>query len=192
MVAGCSNADADDARPNPDFSPRREVLTTTPATLPTGEPDPYAVPEVIDKAYIEKVLTRLDDERKKVHENVVLRDRYEVDDDRRLRAIFTGDALDWNLTYWPDNVHVEHPEKDGRTTIAAPLMSVTRVHDAGPSCIWADALWTPQTGLTARPPVDVGHVLKREIDVDSSLNPTGWKLSQDTSPEFITKETACD
>lgn len=190
-LTACSKAE--DAKPNPDFVPRREVATTTtPATLPSGEPDPYAVPEVIDKAYIEKVLNGLEAERVKVRENVYLRDRYDPEDDRRLRAVFMGDALDWNITYWPDNVHVEHPEKDGRTTLAASLISVSTIRSAGRGCIWAEALTTPQPGLPDYPPYPTGNVLRREKDVDRSLNPTGWKLAQNTSPEFVTKEMACD
>lgn len=184
-LGGCSNTDAEGA-PNPDFRPQKE----TPSTLRSGAVDPYAVPDVIDKAYIEKVISAIDVERNKTTDKVILEDRFDPIDEQRLRALYGGDALDWQLSHWRDAVYVEHPEKDGRTSIPALGMAVTAIHEASQDCVWVNTLFTP-SGLPDRPPFEVGQVLQRRSSIDRSFNPTGWVLTQDGLMEQITKANAC-
>jgi hypothetical protein len=63
------------------------------ATVPTTPPDPYAVPAVIDEAYVNRVLAALDQAVGDVVRMVVSTKTLSPEAIERLQAVYVGDAL---------------------------------------------------------------------------------------------------
>ena len=63
------------------------------ATVPTVPPDPYAVPAVIDEAYVNRVLAALDQAVGDVVRMVIRTKVLSPEAIERLQAIYVGDAL---------------------------------------------------------------------------------------------------
>ena len=68
------------------------------ASVPTVPPDPYAVPAVIDEAYVNRVLAALDQAVGDVVRMVVSTKSYPPDAIERLQALYVGDCLQLSST----------------------------------------------------------------------------------------------
>jgi hypothetical protein len=193
LVAGaCSGGGGDDdGRTGPTVPPGDEVSTTT-TTAPPGSttttslpPEAYAVPDVIDQAYVQRVVSAYD----KVLGDAIramVRDRGISDEFlKNLVAIYTQPQFEVQQRLWTSAV----AEGDLDNRPAEPGDPVTVIRDivrADQRCVIAgiDRDFRP----TLRPDIEpteseqpdyVVLVRKREAPDPNRVNPTPWIMSFD-------------
>jgi hypothetical protein len=109
------------------------------ATVPTVPPDPFAVPPVIDEAYVNRVLAGLDQADGDVVRLVVATKTIPLEAIDRLKTLYVEDALlQFQVDLLQDALFVNFsglkiPPGDTKTTVAK-LISVR------PTCIFAEVL----------------------------------------------------
>jgi hypothetical protein len=162
------------------------------ATVPqaTTTTNPYAVPAVIDEAYVNRVLNGLDHAVGDVA-RLVVRERTvtpEVAD--RLRALYVGEALDLSVASFEADIRTGLPAVG--TEIGDLRTVVTHFINASPSCVFVQTTRdysavmsrSDRTSATVwvgmRPSSAVGGG-DREERID--FNPTGWVFIYDGFPK---------
>jgi len=116
---------------------KEEPLGPT-ATLgqPTTTTDPYAIPAVIDQAYVNRVLAGLDHAVGEVTRIVVRERAIPQEAVDRLKALFVGEFLSLRVASYEadmrDNFSGYRENPGDRTTV------VTRIISSSPSCIFAE------------------------------------------------------
>lgn len=164
LVAGsCRSGDEDPLVPN------ATVRTEFPTTTTT---DPYAVPAVIDAAYVNRVLASLDALTGEAF-RLYIRDRRitpEISD--RLRAAY-GSGEIYDLT-------VRSFEKEKDTRLSAPpgnpVSTVTRLITASPNCVYAQVArdYRPVGGTIQDLKLWVGLRPPAAFQDPLRYNPTPW------------------
>ncbi len=106
------------------------------ATVPTLPPDPYAVPAVIDEAYVNRVLAALDQSNGDVVRMVFSTKTLSSDAIERLQALYVGDALNLQFQLFQTDIFGEFagykPNPGNVGTKVARLITVR------PECIFAE------------------------------------------------------
>ena len=151
-----------------------EEATTTSTTAPA---DPYAVPDVIDTAYVDRVLAALykvdgDAGRIIVREGEIVPDAANT-----LRAIYGRDALSDQLDQWGESVGdrfrgLRSPPGDIKAT-------VTALRSAKPTCVFAAVLMDfSGTAAVASDPIPTYIALfqKEPAEDPANVNPTPWAI----------------
>ena len=151
------------------------------ATVPTVPPDPYAVPAVIDEAYVNRVLAGLDQASGDVTRLVVGARTIPPEAIERLRSIYVGDFLQVRLDSFQGDLLADfkgYKDNPGnrRTTVA-------RIIVATPACIFAqvnrdisDVSLNPDPRLSTQ---WVGLVLIDPSTDPLDYNPTPWGFKVD-------------
>lgn len=175
VAAGaCRSGSADD-------QPRTTVPTAPAETTTTAPADPYTVPGVIDKAYVDRVLAALN----KVYGDVVRKIRstglYERSDLDSLGAIFRDTLLERQAYLFRDI-----PGRDPsvyREPIGDRRMTVEEIIIARPDCIYVRAtLDVSDVAADPPPPATVFITLKPVLPGfnEQGINPTPWAMSRET------------
>ncbi len=176
-AAGCSQTAEEQAQP--------EIpIGTTAAPLVDG-----STAVALDAAYLTGVLDQLGAVRAQVRRDTV--DRRDFGDltQRRLRAIYTGEALNGQMSIWSDTALVGDP--DIKANAGAAKYTITQIVEATNECVWLEALVDENDNVnTPFAPQRFAYVLVR-ADHDLTLNPTPWMWKQATAPGLLTKERAC-
>ncbi len=147
------------------------------ATVPqaTTTTNPYAVPAVIDEAYVNRVLAGLDQVFGDAVRIVVASRTFPTDAARRVEAVYAGNVRLAVLGSISDAANsrldnFEQPPSNQRTTASDLLM-------ATPTCIFTE-ISRDYSGVTTDddPPVTQWAVLRRaeNFDTPGGHNPTGW------------------
>lgn len=171
----CSSGDDDSAGPT----------TTMPAALPTTttttQPaDPYAIPEVIDEAYVNRVLAALDQIDGDVLRRVVANEGIDPEVLKMLRAIYNDPQYEIELEGFRALLsrglgNFKSPPGN-RKTIASRLITARR------DCIFLEASTDFSEVLKAEPPdaSDEREVFTlrptQEGANPNGLNPTSWSV----------------
>ena len=171
LVAAACNGDDDGGSSAPPPS------TTASTTTPT---DPYAVPAVIDEAYVNRVLAALDQVEGDAVRTLVTTRMVGAEAVKRLRAVYNDpqfqeerDGLIRSLA--TDLSEYKNPPGNRRTTV---LRLVTR----DPNCILAEVNKDFSDVVRSSPPkpadeVDILTLRPTQGDGDpDNLNPTPWSI----------------
>lgn len=190
LAVSCTSAGGGDG-----IKPLPETTTTT--TQATGAS--YAVPAVIDTAYIDRVLAALDQVEGDAVRGLVAGGDVDAESVARLRAIYNDPeferARSGLLETGADGVgEFKQPPGNRRTT-------VTQVLTASPTCILVEATTDFSAVATSPPPLnpakyDLFTMRPSRAENDpAQLNPTPWSYS---NAEVITRgnpippRAACD
>lgn len=107
------------------------------ATVPTTPPDPYAVPAVIDEAYVNRVLAALDQADGDVTRLVARTGTVPPEAVDRLKALYVGDYLQLQIDILQQDIL--NGMKGYRSDLGNQRTSVVRLLTASPTCIFAEA-----------------------------------------------------
>lgn len=157
--------------------------TTTSGAPTTTVPPSYDVPETIDQAYVQRVVSAYDkvlgDAIRVLKRDGVINEEFL----NHLLAIYTADEFDFQQRAWIDSIDAgrlnQTPENPGD-----PVTTVGAIADASPSCIIARAEQDDSADFVGTPvesPQDDYVVLvRKKPDRDPlSLNPTPWVMAFD-------------
>jgi hypothetical protein len=171
-LAGCGGGgDSDDEGPT--------------ATVPTTPPDPYAVPAVIDEAYVNRVLAALDQLSGDVLRTFLMTKTLPPDAIDRLEAAYVPDLARRQSDALQANLYAllaEHPTIPGnRHTEVSRLITARR------SCIFAEVK-RDYSEVVAAPDPRLEKQWVSLIPLDPSMDPhnynrTSWVYSYDGYPE---------
>lgn len=189
----CSSDDDDSADPT---LPTQPAATTTTVT---GQPaDPYAVPAVIDEAYVNRVLAALDQINGDVVREVISSRSVSIDSVERIRAVYNDPEFEVELNglrrlLKNDLTRFRDPPGNRKTV-------VRQINVARRDCVALEALVdfsevvrdpAPAVGgeyeaITLRP-TQPGADPQR-------LNPTGWSVGHDevVEPGAVPKDPLCE
>lgn len=180
-VAGACS-DGRESQPGATVPPGGDgAATSAPATtLPAQS---YEVPEVIDEAYVQKVVSAYDQVLGDAI-RILVRDQGVSEDFlEHLLAIYTEPEFDVHQRAWRETIAqgdlAKRPEKSGD-----PVTTVLTLIDATPTCVIARADRDLRATTTVEPeesPQDDYIVLvrKREGRDPAQVNPTPWVMSFD-------------
>lgn len=172
----CSSADDDGAGPTPATQPAPPTTTTT-----TQPADPYAIPEVIDEAYVNRVLAALDKIDGDVLRRVVANEGIDAEVPKMLRAIYNDPQYDEEL----DGIRrvlsrgleaFRRPPGNRRTIVA-------RLVEARSDCVFFEARTDSSEVLKVVPPqphdeLELFTLRPTNEGADSSgINPTPWSVA---------------
>lgn len=177
LTAGCADDD-----PPPRSQASIPEATATPSTT---NPDPYAIPAVIDEAYLNRVLAALDAALADALRSS-MRERTLTDESVRiLRAVYSDEAL-------RDRVNaLQEAAEDGfrgyRSSPGAVVTTVNRMISSASSCAFF-AVRRNYDQVASNPATDLPQQyvgLRRVNDQagPSQDNPTGWTIFYDGFPE---------
>lgn len=178
VIAACSSGD-DQAGPT-------ASLGTAP---PTTAADPYAIPEVIDVAYVNRVLEGLDSAVGEVTRMVVKARTIPPEAVERLKALYTGEFLQLSVDRYQDDM------RDGFSTYKPdpgdPTTEVAELINASPTCVFA-RVSRDYSAVTSRsnPALSTLWVSLSPRDPNSDpngYNPTPWAFAYDGFQEGRTQ-----
>jgi len=157
------------------------VPTAPTETTATAAPDPFAVPEVIDEAYVNRVLAALYRVDGDALRRVVASGMVDAESRKILRAVYNDPQFELEFdgltkTFAKGLERYKTPPGDRRTT-------VTKLRTAQPDCIFVETE-VDFSEVVKSPPAwvdDVFRVLalertQQETD-PQNLNPTPWSIS---------------
>lgn len=185
--AACSDggdASKGSAGANPTLATEPAHVNPTLATVPapTTTTNPYAVPAVIDAAYVNKVLVALDTVLGDAIRSMVAAGTITTDGYDKLRAIFGNTELLQNAVslleiQMRDGFREYKRSPGNRKTVVSQLIS------ARPTCIWS-RVERDYSAVDAIPgtPVNPQWVALKPLDPSRDpkhLNPTSWALHYD-------------
>ncbi len=164
------------------------------ATVPhaTTTTNPYAVPAVIDEAYVNRVLAGLDHAVGDVVRLIVDTKTIPPEAIERLKTLYVGDALQLAVDLFQDDMfnsfrgYKEHPG-DGATT-------VTRLITVRPNCVFAEVYKDfSAVGTNPDPAFSTQWIALVPYPMDSKgINPTGWAFSYEGfQRDFSQPEDQC-
>jgi hypothetical protein len=162
------------------------------ATVPAGTPttaatDPYAVPEVIDEAYVNRVLAGLDQAVGDVTRLVVETKTIPPEAVERLKTLYTGEFLQLQLDAFQQ---VMRDDFVGfRDPIGNQKTSVTELITARSDCVFAEVFRDySAVGTSADPALGRLWIGLRPLNLGENIqqyNPTPWRFVYDGSPEDL-------
>lgn len=185
LLAGACGGGDDTAAPDPTVP----TSVATPSTAVTTPSDPFTIPEVIDAAYVDRVLVELN----KVYGDVVRKiratGRYERSDLDPLRAIFNDPLLESQVTQFA--TIVSHDPALYKQPIGDRTIAVKELLTVGPDCIYAKAVFDTSAVAADPPPVREKYIVLRPTQAGADpahVNPTPWSMSSESTGEEITCE----
>jgi hypothetical protein len=156
---------------------------------PTTTTDPYAIPDVIDEAYVNRVLAGLDQAVGDVTRIVVATRTITPEAVDRLKAIYVGDYLQLTVDLYQDDLFnslAGYRENPGNQATA-----VTRMISATPACIFAQVnrdysavSLDPDPSLATQ---WVALVPIAPANNPDSYNPTRWAYTYDGLQEDLSQ-----
>ena len=157
------------------------------ATLPqsTTTTNPYAVPAVIDEAYVNRVLAGLDQAVGEVVRLVVSTRTIPPEAIERLKSMYSGDRLQLEVGAFQDDMFnsfagYREPPGNQRTTVNR-LIAVT------PGCIFAQVRKDfSNVGFSPDPRLSAQWIALVPVELDRDpfgYNPTNWAFKYDGFPE---------
>ncbi|MDQ6910597.1 MAG: hypothetical protein M3Z84_07430 [Actinomycetota bacterium] len=161
-------------------STRSAPGATVPTTArPTTTTDPYAVPAVIDVAYVNRVLGALDAAVGDITRMVIAERDISPAVQKQLRALYVGEYFDLAVKSYRQDIDRNFPgalpSPGNQVTAVSSLISATS------ACIFIEAS-RDFSGVSATPDTSLAKVwvaLKHSAPADSSLNKTGWVYAYD-------------
>lgn len=165
----CNGGDDDTASPT----------TTAPSTTTTGPADPYAIPDTIDVAYVQRVIDKLDQVDGEATRIIVREGELVPAAADYLKAVYRGPELDAQLQLWLDDIgdgldSYRRPPGDVTSAVerilhaAANCIAVATVRDF--SATTANAMPPRRTVLTLEPHASNQDPLR--------LNTTPWMVTK--------------
>ncbi|MGH9071685.1 MAG: hypothetical protein ACRDX8_11100 [Acidimicrobiales bacterium] len=154
------------------------------ATVPTAvvgapPPNPYAVPAVITKPYVQKVLNALEGVEAKATVDIAAHRAFTPTAAELIRSVTTPSELSVEQTIWLKDIQT------GLHNIPAhpgPIVdSVQQVFPSKSACIFASAIRHGASAVTGPPPVHVSYFVLCPLPVSESSggpNPTPWVINQ--------------
>ena len=174
-LAGCSSGDEPAAS--------TATLGTAPAT--TAAADPYAVPPVIDEAYVNRVLAGLDAVKGDVTRDVIRTKTITIDAFDRLRAVYDSNEF-LQLTIDGLEADIREGFSSYRPNPGNVTTRVSRLLTTAPNCIFAQVQRDYSTvGIKPSPEVGVQWIGLKPLDRSrdpKGLNQTSWALTYDGVP----------
>jgi len=173
LLVACSDDD-----PPTRTAPSIPEATAAPSTT---NPDPYAIPPVIDEAYINRVLAALDAAygdaiRSSIREGAMTEESLQI-----LDAIYTGESLRERVNLLQGDA--EKGFRDYRTNPGSVETTVARMISSTPDCSFMNVRRNYQGVATNPPPPDtdqyVGLRKRRSEDGGDGHNPTPWIIVYD-------------
>ena len=142
----------------------------------TTTTNPYAVPEVIDEAYVNRVLAGLDRVVGDIVRIVVATKTIPPEAVERLRTVYLGDLLQLKIDLFQDDMFDyfrSYRENPGNRKV-----TVTELIAASPSCIFAEVR-KDISAVTSDPNPDISTQWVQLVPLDQTVdpndfNPTGW------------------
>jgi len=156
--------------------------TSTIAATGTTAPDPFAVPDKIDAAYVDRVLVALNKVYGDVARKVITTSRFDRNDLDPLGAIFNPPLLDIQA-----QLFVDIPDTDPslfKKPIGYRVMTVLEVITARSDCIYAKIRLDVSEVLVTPPSNKEKYVTLglKPADADpSGINPTPWAMAGESS-----------
>ena len=138
FAAGCGSSRS---QSQPNVFDEEGTASTTTTTA-----DPYAVPKVIDAAYVNKVLAAHNEIVGQVRRDVLANHKLSDEDTAKLKAIYIDDALSGQLRVWTDAALIAHPEF--KPNPGDPIETVKTIHHADSDCIWVTTVTDEDANLT--------------------------------------------
>ncbi|MBW3662629.1 MAG: hypothetical protein KY469_05965 [Actinobacteria bacterium] len=197
----CGACSSGNAEPGSSPSPLTFGPPSFPATAYPTPDDPYAIPDTIDAAYIEKVYGALAEVQHEAKRELLgsfgevevlpspVRDR--------LRAIYAVDAFTKIAAKWQADFQEPHPP-DVPTPLRPVSLRVLEVHTATPTCIVALADYD-FSGVSSAPPavepIQFIALVPATPDRDpEGFNPTPWIISYEVleASGSPSEEAPCD
>ncbi|MGI8685997.1 MAG: hypothetical protein ACR2MO_13075 [Acidimicrobiales bacterium] len=177
LVSGCTKATPKEPETTVPTAPA--VTTAAPATT-TAPADPFAVPTVVDVAYVDRVLAALDQVRGDAVRSIVLQRRVDAAAIERIRAIYNDPAFQISaesiqMIPSEDLTRYKAPPGDRRTR-------VQRIVSSGPSCVVFESIVDFSAVVLNPPPHltderDVMVLAPTQPGADpKELNPTPWSI----------------
>jgi hypothetical protein len=184
--AACSSSGAEkgSAGANPTVATDPPRTNTTVASLTTTT-NPYAVPAVIDAAYVNRVLAGLDAVLGDVARTVAGTRTIPPDAYARLRAIYGTDQL-LQLTIDSVQADIRRGFAGYRSPPGNRVSTVQQILSASPTCIFVRVQRDYRTVSTNPPPLDPQWVGVRTADPardPGQHNPTSWTMIYDGLPQ---------
>ncbi len=176
LVGACSSSGSNETADT-------TVPTAPPETTTTAAGDPFAIPDVIDEAYVNRVLAALDQIDGDAVRDVVARGTITFESNARVRAIYNDpeygqQAEGLRDLLAGDSARFKAPPGNRKTT-------VLRLMHANAECIFA-AVKVDFSQVVVSPPSTAPDefqalVLERtQLAADpEGLNPTGWSIRHD-------------
>lgn len=174
FTAGCSDDD-----PPPRSAASIPEATAAPATT---NPDPYAIPSVIDEAYLNRVLAALDNAnadavRSSMREGAMTEESLQI-----LRALYSGEALSERVNLLQDDA--ENGFRGYKPNPGSVKTTITKIISSTPKCAFVSVL-RDYKAVAANPSLEEGtvqYVGMRELpseDDPDHRNPTPWIIVYD-------------
>lgn len=159
------------------------VTKPSETTTTTAPADPYAIPDVIDEAYVNRVLAALDQIDGDAVREVVSKGAVTFESLERIRAIYNDPEYDQQSAGLQDLVS----EDRGKFKIPPGnrLTKVFRLTHISPTCIVADVKVDFSEVVVSPPITEPGEfqllILERtQTGADPKrLNPTSWSIAHD-------------
>ena len=170
-LVGCGGGDDEDATPPPPIA--------EPSTQP---PDPYAVPAVIDAAYVNRVLEGLDAVMSDVFRRVINAKAIPTDVVDRVKAVYLHpEDMHFLLSGLQQNLATNF--EDYRPVPGNRKSTVEQLIDASPSCVFVQASRDYSEQVTSADddvrnvPSWIGLAPKDPAIDPARYNPTPWVIS---------------
>lgn len=164
--------------------PSSGQATVPKATTSTSTADPWAVPDPIDAAYVERVLAELDRIDGDAARLIVTAGELTPPAVARMRAIYGTDELNFQLEVWGELVAkkfagVKIPPGQRRTVVVNVLA-------ADASCVFAETRSDFSETASSAPPPSVAFVTLKRVDEshdEGHLNLTLWRIEATRVPQ---------
>lgn len=166
----CNGGDDDTASPT----------TTAPSTTTTGPADPYAIPDTIDVAYVQRVIDKLYEIEAEAVRLIVAERELVPAAAERLAAVFLQDELNAQLRNWGDLI--PSGLDDFRSDPGVVRTTINEVPNASTTCIFVDLTENfDDVAASPAPPGQTYLVLRPKAPAQdpASRNPTPWMIGMD-------------
>ncbi|MGH9152382.1 MAG: hypothetical protein ACRD03_08310 [Acidimicrobiales bacterium] len=173
LAAGCSPGDAS-------LPPEPTVPTAPSSTTSTTVVDVSAIPEVIDEAYLNRVLAALDAVEARATELIVANKALVPEAAEILNSVYADDRFSAHADAWVEAL-VDDPALSS-VRAGSRRTTVERVITAGPTCVWSEVR-RDYSETTATPqPLQTEYVALRPLDPSNDPNQhnsTAWMITVD-------------
>jgi hypothetical protein len=176
LLAGCGGGG------EPQVAPATvEPATPSPTASPEPEPtpdDPYAVPEVIDEEYLNRVFEALEAIAGDATRIIVAEKMYPPEADDLHLAIYTGPALQAVRDEWLDILIVD-PQLEGYRDPPGDLFVTTKqVLEITERCIFVEVTRDYTGVIAADPPPETIYLALKRTEDPEPPNPTPWVVNR--------------
>ncbi len=191
-AGGCSRGEGGEA---PTEAVQQLEATTPVTAVPTAPmgsaappADPYAVPAVIDAAYVNRVMAAIGKVRVRSRTHI-LNGRFDSETESYIRSVYGGVSLEFGLRNAADEALA--PRRDIRKDPVPSTVAVNDIKRSTSSCIWFLASVDDKANqLSPSNPGRIEYVLRSQ-EHDRDLNPTPWVITRATSPGLVAEHEDC-